>query len=283
MSSVASRDMLLPVHSGPDDDYSTSAGSYLSSETSAASTANTQDAYEATTVAAHLNGVEETIDCLYRLSRMIRSPSTAPQNPKASSFPLRDEFGNDTEAFFKNYAAQVVKHRCPGADDGLVERLARSITLRRKRFLYRRQHQTKLGFKSGEAEPIANADASLDSKAALARTKEAVMRHSGPASAAKSSKRPGAAPSATSASAFAHGRFTEEAVFDRARSVMSTAIYSPEDGADSFQVPPPPRVAPGKKEFECPYCCLWMPIKEAKRELWRSVNRRSSLYRGCLY
>ena len=95
-----------------------------------------------------LHGIEQTIDRLYRLSVAIRRPSIVSQNAKAANFPIRDEDGNDVGEQFADFALTWITHQFPEAPPVLRERLAKSVTLRRKRFLFRQSHQKKLGLKS---------------------------------------------------------------------------------------------------------------------------------------
>lgn len=247
---------------------SSSLGSYVSLDTSVASTTATEDPNETATT-EHFSGIEETIDRLYRMSWLIRAPSAVSQNAKATSFRITDDDGNDGETAFEEYAAQVVKHRCPEASPELILKLAKSIVIRRKRFLYRRHHQNKLSFESSERQRNASES-----------TSGPLFKHSAPVGTTQSFGSPTAhttdhsavkaarvAPSATSASAFSHNRFHADGVF--AQSVASTAVRIPDDRAEAFQPPPPPKVVPGSKEFECPYCYIMLPIKEARPIPWK--------------
>lgn len=253
-----------------DGTSSRSVGSIASAETSAASTDDTLETSEPSPVTDHLIGVEETIDRLYRLSWIIRTASVASQNAKAVLFPITDDEGNDCEDAFEEYARRIVQRRCPAASEELTFKIARSIKIRRKRFLYRRSHQNKLGFRPSEAEMRGTTSGSNTPGAMSTITispneskKYSSYPHSG-----QPTKPKGILPSATSASDFPSGQFKREIVF-QPKSVISTALYSPDDRAEAFQPPPPPKLLPGSKEFECPYCFIMMPIKEAKPAKWK--------------
>jgi len=267
-----SSSLLFPVAGSADSSLGFSAGSYLTSENSAASTTDTEDTTdmtaETTAELQHLSGIEETIDRLYRLSSLIRTPSTASQNAKAASFQILDDDGDDGESNLEQYACQVVKHRCPHASEGLVSKMAKTIVMRRKRFLYRRHHQSKLSFSSSNVRPVVSTEQShkASSVTRMPLGDKLLPANSSPIEQrTRIGKGP---PSATTASMFPAGRFQPDAVF-ATKSVISTAIFAPDESADAVQVPPPPRIPLGKKEFECPYCCVMVPIKEARPSQWR--------------
>ncbi|CZT10392.1 uncharacterized protein RAG0_14884 [Rhynchosporium agropyri] len=95
-----------------------------------------------------VHGIEQTIDRLYRLSVAIRRPSIISQNAKAVNIVIRDEDGTDVSQQFTDFALNWITHHFREAPLTLRERLAKSVTLRRKRFLYRQSHQLKLGAKA---------------------------------------------------------------------------------------------------------------------------------------
>jgi hypothetical protein len=248
------------------EDADTSIESYV---TSAASTELTTESTR-TTASLPLKGVEDTIDRLYRLSWVIRRPVAASQNAKAASFRITDDDGNEYEKEFEDFAAQMVKHRFPSTNVSLVAKLAKSITLRRKRFLYRRHHQDKLNFSvsrlHGDCGQHGNTSTLNPSAPENKLLHPSAAEESAPARDKISARTN--APSATSASAFSHQRFRNEAN-NLTGSVISTAIHAPDDKADSFPVPTPPKTVPGGKEFECPYCYMTLPSKEARPAQWR--------------
>lgn len=247
-----------------------SVGSLTSVDTSAASTDDTLETSEPSPVTDHLSGVEETIDRLYRLSWIIRTASIASQNIKAISFPITDDEGNDCEAAFEEYARKIVKRRCPVASEELTSKIVRSITVRRKRFLYRRSHQDKLGFRPTEAgiRETTSSSRTPGARSTITTSQNESKRHAPSLPDGKSARAKGMLPSATSASDFRSNQFHRDIVL-QSKSVISTALYSPDDRAEAFQPPPPPKLIPGSKEFECPYCYIMMPIKEAKPAQWK--------------
>lgn len=218
-----------------------------------------------------LHGIEHTIDRLYRLSVAIRRPSIASQNLKAANFAIRDEDGNDVGKQFADFALTWITHQFPEAPPVLRQRLAKSVTIRRKRFLYRQSHQKKLGKKSflvppprpGRLSSPGNAASTVVSRTVV----EPTVAHTH--SKSKSALRPKLL-SQTSASRISN-KFRTQDIFEtpsRAPTVFSGAFTQ----QDTILIPDPPKPAAGSKEFECPYCCMILPIKEATRSSWRYVR-----------
>jgi hypothetical protein len=216
-----------------------------------------------------LHGVEQTIDRLYRLSVAIRRPSIISQNAKAANFVIRDEDGNDVGEQFSDFALAWITHQFPEAALVLRERLARSVTLRRKRFLYRQNHQKKISMKSYlSPPPLAERSRSpgLDAESTVVARTVIEGGAQGTLKQQDTFLKP-RLPSQTSASKIT-GNFKTEDVIElppsRARTVFSGAFTQ----RTAIPIPDPPKPTPGSKEFECPYCCMMLPMKEAVRSQW---------------
>lgn len=216
-----------------------------------------------------LHGIEQTIDRLYRLSVAIRRPSIISQNAKAANFTIKDEDGNDVGEQFEDFALTWITHQFPEAPPVLRERLAKSVTLRRKRFLFRQSHQKKLGMKSfltPPPRPARSASPGLDAESTvMART---VVENPVPDTHKKHNNllKPRLL-SQTSASKVS-GKFRTEDIFETTPSRAPTVFSGAFTQQGSISIPDPPKPAVGSKEFECPYCCMILPIKEAVRSHW---------------
>ncbi|PMD20214.1 hypothetical protein NA56DRAFT_574238, partial [Hyaloscypha hepaticicola] len=216
-----------------------------------------------------LHGIEQTIDRLYRLSVAIRRPSIISQNAKAANFTIKDEDGNDVGEQFKDFALTWITHQFPEAPPVLRERLAKSVTLRRKRFLFRQSHQKKLGMKlflTPPPRPARSASPGLDAESTvMART---VVENPVPDTHKKHNNllKPRLL-SQTSASKVS-GKFRTEDIFEPTPSRAPTVFSGAFTQQGSISIPDPPKPAVGSKEFECPYCCMILPIKEAVRSHW---------------
>lgn len=219
-----------------------------------------------------IHGVEQTIDRLYRLSIAIRRPSLVGQNTKAANFTIRDDEGNEVDAEFESYALKRATHQFPHAPPWLLKRLATAITLRRRRFLYRHRHQKKLRSKSFNGLPE-RSPTPLPPSGDGGSTIIGAQTLRVPSQAKNGTDNRYLKPlisqtSATSASFFPPERSRAMSFFEKS-SQVSTAFQSSHEPAFSVQVPDAPQVSPGSKEFECPYCCLMLPIEEAKGSKWR--------------
>lgn len=215
-----------------------------------------------------LQGVERSIDRLYRLSRLIRQPSIARQNSKAEKFEIMDEEGNNIDEAFASFALEFVKHRFPEAPELLVRRLAKGITVRRKRFLYRQSHQRKLSatstvISSAALDSASHKDSTVRGVRRLVESLPQgsdIIRNGRPATRLLSQ---------TSASALTKRQSLVEQFVEDEASRQSTVFTKSSTVEGPMQVPEPPKPTPGSKEFECPYCCIFLPISQAKASRWR--------------
>lgn len=218
-----------------------------------------------------LHGVEQTIDRLYRLSVAIRRPSIISQNAKAANFVLRDEYGNDVGEQFAEFALRWISHQFPDAAPELCRRLANSVTLRRKRFLYRQSHQMKLSTKAYSTHPAplterSTAAAQNAESTVVART---IVKNQGQIPHNKHSKTfKSNMPSQTSASKVSRKIRTQD-IFGMAPLKPPTECSSVFPQQADISIPDPPKPPPGSKEFECPYCCMMLPIKDTIASNWR--------------
>lgn len=223
-----------------------------------------------------LQNIERAIDRLYRLSLIIRQPSKSARDKRAESFIMRDEEGYPINDTFAIFARHIVDHQFPESPEFLRFRLANGIVTRRKRFLYRQSHQRKLSdgsLQKDKEEPDDDTGIFGTGKA------ESTLRASpisGEPHARKSQDveplhRKPFAPSHTSASAVPSQPLPLHTALEEVRSNVSTAFTAPLSMSAPIDIPRPPKPTAGSKEFECPYCCLMLPIKETKALQWRYV------------
>ena len=222
-----------------------------------------------------LQGIEGTIDRLYRLSLMIRQPSIAEQNAKAEKVVIFDEEGNDITTGFTAYAYEVTAHKFPEAPQQLKERLARGIVIRRKRFLYRQRHQQKLNNKTVVVVNVKEeGNGTKGSDFDVPTVRGIRMLTDQPPQEAKNTEcRPRVQhiPSQTSASVMKADITIEKVMVDE-ESRQSTMFTTAVTRTEPVLVPSAPQLAPGSKEFECPYCCIILPINYARAKRWRFVE-----------
>lgn len=77
------------------------------------------------------------------MSNLIRRSSKDIQDTKANEFPIQDDEGNDWVPLLLGHLQHHIRDRFPVLSDGVLERPANSMLLRRKRILYRRSRQRK--------------------------------------------------------------------------------------------------------------------------------------------
>ncbi|KAI9656216.1 MAG: hypothetical protein M1821_004879 [Bathelium mastoideum] len=235
-----------------------------------------------------IQGVERTIDRLYRLSLLIRQPSITGQNAKAEKFPITDDEGNNIDDEFAAYALEVTTHKFPDAPGYLRERLARGILVRRKRFLFRQSHQRKLSTRTvatvdTQQERRETSGSQFDNASTVRAFRVLVDAAAQDVDGTKKVLGP-QVPSQTSASAMADNFPVEKVMVDE-ESKQSTIFTNPVTRTNPVLVPDAPKLAPGSKEFECPYCCIILPVSNAKASKWspseeelrRDIHRRDSV------
>ncbi|RYN79041.1 hypothetical protein AA0117_g4103 [Alternaria alternata] len=203
---------------------------------------------------------------------------------------MRDDDGNELNESFAGFARQIVDHCFPDAPEFLRAKLSNGIVIRRKRFLYRRRHQEKLfgvdiskgtmrqDLKHGDeteemdvtvrAFPLTNEASPVDTLA----PKRLRVRASNP--------------SHTSASALQKQSVPISIVLEDTKSNQTTSFTATPSASVPVDLPRPPKPALGSKEFECPYCCLILPIKESRASRWRQhvledLEPYTCLFAGC--
>lgn len=211
-----------------------------------------------------LPGIEKAIDRLYRLSLTIRHPPRSAQYNEAEQFRIRDDEENDMTDAFAGYARQIVGHYFPEAPVFLHTKLSDGLVVRRKRFLYRRNHQKNLSrvypSKAAVRDDSINGESVQGTDVTLYASKPTDI-HTKKNSWSRDSE-----PSHASATTLA------KPLSPRDETIEGTLSYLPKGllGAP-IELPHPPKPAAGSKEFECPYCCIILPIKELKASHWRYV------------
>jgi hypothetical protein len=205
--------------------------------------------------------VETAISRLNRLSASIRQSGVQHRNVKAISFVDKDELGNDLTSHYAAIATLVLDHKFPAADEVIRQRVAKSIAQRRNQFSYRRKHQQKLSRKQEmRTAPI------------IRTTKQRQCEFSTvPPPTASTSGQPiiqNAILSNTSASAPdpEHLRRRMKTPSSKASTVISATTTQ----AGALAIPLPPKVD-GGDFFECRYCFILCPVKEAHGKYWRLV------------
>jgi hypothetical protein len=200
------------------------------------------------------------------------------QNRKAEEFIIKDLDGRVINEEYEEFVRRYVAHRLPKAPKELQNRLARGVVIRRKRVLYRQSHQRKLtndmaddSERKDQKQRRVGDDHELASTATIRASNVAdpdLM--AGLIQRKPRGQRPAPA-SQTSASALPEELVITEKTLEDEESRPSTMITNIFTKSNLVPVPDPPKPAQHSKEFECPYCCIMLPIKEAKALRWRHV------------
>lgn len=209
--------------------------------------------------------MEDTIRRLSRVSASIRRSGSHLRDLKSESFIDRDEYGNNSTSQFAGVATVAVNHKFPEADEIIRKRLAKLIARRRDRFAYGRLHQRKLAFHTRMTQEIP-APRRPESKPSQPQDKE--IAHQGPVQqdTLEPTKMENESPLNTSASIIDPERV--RLYENPTKSEVSTVISVSPTQAANLSFPPEPKVG-GNDYFECPYCFILCPVKEARGKHWR--------------
>ena len=201
---------------------------------------------------------EEAIDRLNRLSTSIRRAGVHHRDAKAESYIDRDENGQDLTALFKEYAKTIIKHRIPKAHNALQARMAESIALRRNRFAYLQRHQQKLSYQQPETqhslEAIREEYVIEEQSESRALPKPEISR-----------QQPIEVPSPSDTSATVPA--PEKIRIRPFSSSGSTIISKNSFRMGNLDIKPPKLFQ--NNVFECPYCLILCPAKEAHGKHWQ--------------
>ena len=208
-----------------------------------------------------IEDIEKTITRLYRLSVAIRKSATQNRKTKAASYVDRDENGHDMSSEFEKFAIRLIRLKYPVMSQALCKRLGYANSLRRRQFLYRQRHQQKLslGLKNRTRNIAVDSRSEIEYSYLTPQN-----RIDGQSSPALQHDRKGALLSQTMATSLEIRSFRPGDALSKVSTAITTAPMQ-----SSFDVPPPPRLTPKAKEFQCPYCCLILPVKVASTSRWR--------------
>jgi O-acetyl-ADP-ribose deacetylase (regulator of RNase III) len=224
--------------------------------------------------------VVDIIDNLYKLSVRIRSPTLRSRSLKAASFrPVDPETGVDTfeqyAVFDAQYTRELLAHIRPpseqddSADDYLVERLSKAITLRRRQFKYWRRHRDKLGASTAAADVMLNSllvTPDLTSPKTTPEDSTIKQEFTTTNPLPPSDWAPKSMLSGTEATQHHHSL---DEIVD-SQSVTSYATTTRDLTGHGIELPPPPTQAVEDRDFECPYCYIICPARYGRGRPWRT-------------
>jgi len=199
---------------------------------------------------------------------------------------IRVEIGG----LFDEFVRRVVRDRLPKNDDGtnvdrwLHERLSVAICVRRRHFLYVREHQRKLNAprrpaRQPEEPPGVKIRTPVPSSSSSKPIPTSEVRMTIPENPGSSVR------SETNASFQPLDNVGLQSAPLPALSTTSSRLITPME----CEVPPAPRLQTGSKEYQCPYCCLVWPAEEfTNRDNWKrhvtlDLRPYICLYQNCQF
>ncbi|KAK5683233.1 hypothetical protein LTS10_004764 [Elasticomyces elasticus] len=247
-------------------------------------------------LAQRLQMIVAIVKSLYRLSFMIRRPGIRLGNQKAALIRglvpgSTIEYGEAFEPWDRSHVAGILKDLQKTAltrlqdtentnerqdtlatiENALTDRLTRAITKRRRQFKYWANHRQKLAMRTSEKAktqaPGGEAQQPDRQPVELSKTKKAISN------APTQSQ----GPAETEASRYLH---TSSVLGDAVSIAPSISTARDLEGQEAA-FPPPPEVH--GSDFECPYCFVLCPAKEATRSRWRKHISEDLQPYSCTY
>lgn len=207
-----------------------------------------------------LTQITDIVNRLYRFSTVIRKPASLSEHARIAQYIEKTKDNLDLEDF-ESYVKWQIRQWCPETTVELIDRLSDAVVLKRKRLLYRKQHQEKLNEGTEDWFITRNPESIyLDSDkpfkvqdAGLAHRPPAKMRRSVALSATKASSVDGQAVRAYEKSV-ALSKITKSAIV----------------GREKLDIPAPPKPR-GGMEAQCPYCSKFLAKEQLESAQWTSV------------
>ncbi|KAJ5341809.1 CNH domain protein [Penicillium brevicompactum] len=209
--------------------------------------------------------IEETLDQLFRFSRAVRRSGILHRFIKIANYVEYSPEGINLTEEFRKAATQLVKHHLKksAATPNLRERLIETICLRQQNFSYLKSRKSRV---KEDLSVSTEKGSSSAARSVLSTTFS--IGSSMPRSPRKKSMQ------------IQHAQKLEHSILSATtvqytgapleQSVQASINYHvPEIKDEDANLPKPPVVPSGQKEWECPYCLLLCPVKEFSGELWR--------------
>lgn len=209
--------------------------------------------------------IEGVIHRLNRLSTAIRKSGKHQSDGRAEEFEPKDEDGEDMTPEFKRFAAAVIRRDIPQATEFLRERMLESVTRRWRRFLYRRSHQAKLSRGAKQLKTILPTVAQQLPQEKYIGDRSETRTPVSKVATPKLGQSPAPAMSSTNASTLkSKGFSTVTPSVDNSSRVTRSSIQG-----NKLDIPKPPKSTIKNNVFECPYCRILCPVKEASGSRWK--------------
>lgn len=209
--------------------------------------------------------IEGVINRLNRLSTAIRKSGEHQSDGRAENFEPKNEDGENMISEFKSFAAAVMRRDIPQANERLRDRMLESVTRRWRRLLYRQSHQAKLSRGAKQLEMVLPTVAQQLPPGRYIGERSETRTLVSKADAPKLDQSPAPARSSTNASTLKSKDFsTITPSVDTSSRVSRSSIQGNE-----LDIPKPPKSSIKNNGFECPYCCILCPVKEASGSRWK--------------
>ncbi|ESZ91987.1 hypothetical protein SBOR_7644 [Sclerotinia borealis F-4128] len=235
-------------------------------------------------VAKALTTIKDTITRLYRLSTIIKKPSSSNENVKVANFIAKEEESEELKEFQTSVRWQI-HFRLPDASPALLDRLVDAAVFRRKKLEYRERHKEKLrqgvghSLASDLAVPILLKDTVFRPMGAQRKGAPVLRRQAGSTRDSLSTMQY----SATEASSVNRLKFASYPKSVALSGITKSAVARREQ----LDIPAPPsRLVGESQEAVCPYCFRIVDKEDLgqarwKRHILRDIEPYVCLFDGC--
>ena len=209
----------------------------------------------------YLSSMDSALSRLHFLANAIRKASAKrPEQDQLS-------FLSENDKLFRDVAVAYVKRECPDARPSLKEHVSNFIAERRRALLQRNRHAKKLKMRrrlnqtpSSKTEPP---KVSSNEKFVKTRPPRAEVLRMPPSESGSK---------ATRASKL-DGRLALQQINRKPALSIRSSGSSRQQISESVMYPDPPKIAPGNKHVQCPYCLEPLPVSEMRKppvnEYWK--------------
>ncbi|KAJ6016171.1 hypothetical protein N7540_010762 [Penicillium herquei] len=218
--------------------------------------------------------VEAILDQLFRFSRAVRRSGILHRLVKIANHIEYDADGVNLTATFQAGISRLVEYYLKGcsASGELSERLVETICLRQRNFSYlKAQRESRSSKKPTErpAQAASRARSTLTSSFSITMPVSTTTRKMKPIKLDPIIELRRPVMTATTAQ-------VDHVPIDHSiQSSIGTDQQQRDTEEDALELPRPPEIPFGLKEWECPYCLIVCPVKEFKPENWTYVRQTS--------
>lgn len=240
---------------------------------------NSDQSWQVPTVGDFLRDISNFIDKLVQVSRAIKESSIQNRSIKAEAY---EEWENgpsgkiNTSKGFDDFIGALLKHRYSNLHESVRDRLRVAISRCNRRIAYQRTHQSRLLY--GTRGDTSKTGGSTKNTLVPAGVPSQLLAPGSDGSTVPSDQiHPlqfvTAAPSQLGTNVSASTSSSNFSPLDRDdQSSITSGSSSLRMTTNSYSdLPPPPPLEGNLRYFECPYCCIQLPRKRARRRAWAYV------------